>query len=149
MFLVQAVAAIVSQLIVSKTVNVSHILLLNFGGALVTLAISGICFLASAYFNYSKFSYAFSGGLCVFFFLAKVLGMFGNEMFATVGMGVSTMKLFDYFSILTLLDTASISSLGSNAPNLMFLWKFAILFGIAIVTYTLSIFVFNKKDLSL
>jgi ABC-type transport system involved in multi-copper enzyme maturation permease subunit len=149
MFLVQALAAIVSQLIVSKTVNVSHILLLNLGGALVTLAISGICFLASAYFNYSKFSYAFSGGLCVFFFLAKVLGMFGNEMFATVGLGVSTMKLFDYFSILTLLDTASISSLGSNAPNLMFLWKFAILFGIAFITYTLSIFVFNKKDLSL
>jgi ABC-type transport system involved in multi-copper enzyme maturation permease subunit len=149
MFLFQACAGILSQLIVMGEANAGHILLLNFGGAMVTLALSGICFLASAYFNYSKYAYAFSGGLCVFFFLAKVLGMFGNEMFATVGMGVSTMKLFDYFSILTLLDTASIASLQTDAPSFAFLWKFAILLGIALVTYTLSIFVFKKKDLSL
>ncbi|NLL55724.1 MAG: ABC transporter permease subunit [Clostridiales bacterium] len=148
-FAVQAAAAIFSQLIVMKSVNASHILLLNFGGAMVTLAISGICFLASAYFNYSKFAYAFSGGLCVFSFLAKVLGMFGNDMFATVGLGVSTMKIFDYLSILTLLDTTSIASLQTDVPSFAFLWKFAILFGIAIITYTLSIFVFDKKDLSL
>ena len=149
MFLVQSVAAIVSQIIVLGTANAGHILLLNFGAAMVTLAIGGICFLASAHFNYSKFAYAFGGALCVFFFLSKVLGMFGNEMFATVGLGVSTMKLFDYFSILTLLDTESIASISTDAPNFAFLWKFAILFAIAVITYTLSIFVFNKKDLSL
>lgn len=144
MFLVQAAASIVSQYIVLGEVNAPHILLLNLGGAITILAISGMCFLASAYFNYSKFSYAFGGGICVFFFLTKVLGMFGDDMFVTVGMGVDAMGYFNYMSILSLLDTVSITALSTA-----FIWKFAILFSIAAITYALSVYVFTRKDLSL
>lgn len=144
MFLFQAVASIVSQFIVLGKVDAAHTLLLNLGGAITILAISGICFLASAYFNYSKYSYAFGGGICVFFFLAKVLGMFGDDMFVTVGMGVDAMGYFNYMSILSLLDTVSIAALSTT-----FIWKLAILFGISAITYALSVYVFNRKDLSL
>lgn len=143
-FIIQAAAGIISQIIVSKTVDVWRVLLLNFGAAVVTLAIAGICFLGSAYFNYSKYSYAFGGGLCVFFFLAKVLGLFGDPMFVTVGLGVESMGYFNYMSILSLLDTKSIAEL-----SFTFIWKFAILLVIAGVTFGMSVYVFNKKDLSL
>ncbi|HKL73288.1 MAG TPA: ABC transporter permease subunit [Clostridia bacterium] len=144
MFLVQAAAAILSQYIVAGTANIKHILLLNLASALTILAISGVCFLSSAFFNSSKFSYALGGGICVFSFLTKVLGILGDKMFITVGMGVDAMGYFNYLSILSLIDSVSIAS-GTTA----FLWKFAILIGIALITYVLSIFVFDKKDLSL
>lgn len=144
MFLVQALAGIISSYILIGEADVRNTLLLNFGSAVTILALSGICFLGSAYFNYSKYSYALSGGLSVFFFLTKVLGIFGDEMFVTVGMGVESMRYFNYLSLLNLLDTQSITD---NTTT--FIWKLAILAGIALVTYIASIFVFNKKDLSL
>lgn len=54
------------------------------------------------------------------------------------------MKYFNYVSIISLFDAISI--LGNTTA---FIWEFAILIGIAIVTYVVGLLNFEKKDLPL
>lgn len=51
-------------------------------------AVSGICYFGSYFFNRSRSSMAFGGGITVWFFLASLLGMFGSSDLVDMGMGV-------------------------------------------------------------
>lgn len=125
-------------------VDFGQIALMSLGGFFTMLAISGICFMASCLFSLSKNSLAVGGSITVFFLVCKILGMFGSPTFVNMGMGVEAMNVFNYMTIITLFDTASIQAL-SNA----FIWKFAILAGIAVITYAIGMVRFTKKDLPL
>jgi len=70
--------------------------------------------------------------------------MFGSPAFVNMGMGVEAMNIFNYMTIITLFDTASIQALSAA-----FIWKFVILFGIAAATYAVGMVRFTKKDLPL
>ncbi len=83
------------------------------------------------------------GGLTMFFLVATILGLFGSAVIPSA-IRIDAMKYFNYVSIITLFDATSI--LGGT---LTYLWKFAILLVIGIVTYTVGIIKFNKKDLQL
>ena len=83
------------------------------------------------------------GGISMFFLVTTILGMFGSEIIPAV-VRIDSMNFFNYLSIITLFDAVSILN-----GTLTYLWKFAILVVIGIVTYTIGIERFNKKDLPL
>ncbi len=127
----------------SITITYGQLALLNLGAFITMFAISGICFLTSSWFNRSKLSMSIGGGLSMFFFVATILGLFGSTSIPNM-MRVDAMNFFNYLSIISLFDCLSILE-----GSLTFLWKLAILLGIGIVTYIISIVKFKKKDLPL
>jgi len=146
MFALTTITSVVCLAIVNSpeiTITYGQILLLNLGAFITMLAISGICFLASSWFNRSKLSMSCGGGLTMFFLVATILGLFGSQVIPSA-IRIDAMKYFNYVSLITLFDATSILSGG-----LTYLWKFGILLVIAVVTYVISIKKFDKKDLPL
>ncbi len=119
------------------------LILLNLGAYLVLLALSGLCFLTSCYFDRSKRSMAIGGGLSIFSLVASMLGLFGSEVMPSV-IRLDALNYFNYTTIITLFDVMSIMD-GTNA----FIWKFIILLVLGGVGYVLGAIKFNKKDLPL
>ncbi len=79
--------------------------------------LSGICFGASCWFNKSNQSIAVGGGICVLSFLCCILGLFGNKVFVSVGVGVEAMNIFNYMTIYILIDTDSMSNFAKAASG--------------------------------
>lgn len=135
--------------------NPSVTLLFCLGSFLSMFALSGICFGASAFFNKSSNSVTVGGGVCILSFLSCILGLFGNEVFVAVGIGVKAMSFFNYLSLFTLIDNTSMSAFAKHlmgydvAISYDWIWKLAILFGIGIVFAYLGGRRFAKKDLPL
>lgn len=125
------------------TTTITQLLLFNLGEFITLVAISGICFLTSCWFNRSKQAMSIGGGISMFFLVSTILGLFGSEVIPSA-IRIDAMNYFNYVSIISLFDTISIIN-----GNLTFLWKWAILLLIAGVTYTIGIIKFNKKDLPL
>lgn len=122
-------------------------------GAMFCLA--GICFGASAFFNKSNYSVAVGGGVCVLSFLCCILGLFGNQVFVAVGIGVKSMYFFNYLSVFTLMDTSSMSSFakavaGMDATmSVRWTWELAILFVVGAGFAYFGGRHFTRKDLPL
>ena len=118
-------------------------------------ALAGICFGASAFFNKSNQSIAVGGGVCILSFLGCILGLFGNKVFVSVGIGVEAMRVFDYVSVFTLIDTESIASFAKAVAgmdaDISFKWiiEIAILFVLGGVGAFVGSFRFLRKDLPL
>ena len=144
MYFVVTFVDAITRLIGAGQVDIVNVLLLNLGSYITMLAIGGICYMASCLFNLSKYSLALGGGITVFFFICKILALFGTDSFVQVGMGVSEMQLFNYLTIITLYDTSSITAL-----NPIFIYKLLVLIVIFISTTSIGIYYFNKKDLPL
>lgn len=128
------------------------------GSYLSILALGGICFGASCFFNKSSNATIVGGGVCVISFLACILGLFGNKVFVAVGVGVEAMATFDYFSMFTLVDTESISNLAKAIAENDFvtytniyawIWKFGVMLAIFLVFSVAGALYFEKKDLPL
>lgn len=146
MFACTTLTSVVCLAIVNSaeiTVSYGQILLLNLGAFITMFAISGICFLASSWFNRSKMSMSCGGGLTMFFLVATILGLFGSSVIPSA-IRIDAMKYFNYVSIITLFDATSILS-----GTLTYLWKFAILIAVGVATYIIGIAKFDKKDLPL
>ena len=118
-------------------------------------ALTGICFGASAFFNKSNNSIAVGGGACILSFLCCILGLFGNKVFVSVGVGVEAMNVFNYASIFTLIDTDSISAFAKAGagydvlPSYTWTWETAIMITIGIIFAVIGSVKFVKKDLPL
>lgn len=113
-------------------VDTSQFLTLNAGLYLLMLALSGISFLASCFFNLSKYSFAFGAGIPIGFWLL--------HMMAGVDSNLESLR---FLSLNTLFDTDRILAGGSM------LWQFAVLGGVAVVLYGLGARIFQRKDLPL
>ena len=122
------------------------------------LALGGICFGASCYFNKSSNATVVGGGVCVVSFLACILGLFGNKVFVAVGVGVEAMRFFDYFSMFTLVDTESMSDFSKAIYENDFVnytgiynwtWKLGIMVAIFLIFSWAGGKYFTKKDLPL
>ena len=127
-----------------------------FGSFSAMFALVGICFGASCFFNKSSNSVAIGGGACILAFLGCILGLFGNKVFVSVGVGVEAMNFFNYLSLYTLIETESMSNFAKFASgayggvlSLNWLWEVAILFGIGGILAFLGAGRFVKKDLPL
>jgi len=131
--------------------------LLNVGSLCCALAICGITFFASCLFSRSKNSLALGGGLCIFFFLANILGLFGSKAFVAMGVGVSGMNVFNYLTIFNLFDATGISSFckyitGNTIDGeftVVWAYKLIGLIALSIVGYIGGNIIFSKKDLPL
>lgn len=124
-------------------------IMLYFGMYILIEAMAALCYLGSCLFNRSSKSMAFGGGLTVWFFLASLLGLFGSDTFVELGMGVEILGVFNNLTLIGLFDTAAISTIGSEAVDLAFVWKLVILFVIAVAAYVGGAIRFTKKDLPL
>lgn len=146
MFLLVTVTSVISIWIVGGNnfaINFAEICLFNLGAFLTMFAFAGYCFMCSAIFNRSKYSMSIGGGLSIFMLVCTILGLFGSNVVPSA-MRIDAMNVFNYFSIISLFDTVSILN-----GTIDFAWKFAILLGIAIVTFIVGVFRFEKKDLPL
>lgn len=144
MYFIMGIVGIVSAFIAGDTftITISDLLLLNVGALVTMIAISGICFLASTWFNRSKYAMGVGGGLSMFFLVATILGLFGSSSIPEA-LKIETMNIFNYVTIISLFNANAILEGGK------YLYGFYILLIIGLVTYTIGILRFNKKDLPL
>lgn len=130
-------------------------LLFCLGSFLAMFALAGICFGASSFFNKSSNSIAVGGGACILSFLCCILGLFGNEVFVAVGIGVKAMSAFNYLSLFTLVDNTSMSAFSKAvqgydvAISYAWIWKLGILLAIGAAFAYVGGRRFVKKDLPL
>ena len=146
MYALLTIVSVISVFVVggnSFAINYGEILLFNLGAFLTMFAFAGFCFMCSAIFNRSKHSMSVGGGLTIFMLVCTILGLFGSSVVPSA-MRISAMDFFNYLSIISFFDTVSILN-----GTLDYLWKFAILLGIGIVTIIIGVFRFDKKDLPL
>lgn len=145
MFSLTTATGCVCLAIVKNTVTLTYgkLVLLNVGAFLVLLALSGLCFFTSCFFDRSKRSMAIGGGLSIFALVAAMLGLFGSPVIPSV-VRLTALNNFNYTTIISLFDVISIME-GTTA----FIWKFAILFGIGLIGYIAGSIKFVKKDLPL
>ena len=127
-----------------------------FGSFSAMFGLTGICFGASCWFNKSNYSVAVGGGACVLAFLCCILGLFGNKVFVSVGVGVQAMNFFNYLTIYTLIDTEAMSNFSKavtgaygGVMNLNWLWECGILLVLGAVLSFVGAVKFVKKDLPL
>lgn len=114
------------------------------GNFLVTVAISGICFFTSCYFNKSNQAIASGGGITIFFFICSILGLFGTPAIPGT-VRINAMNYFNYVTIDYLFDAMAVM----NGDMFTYWIKLIGLVAIAIVTYVLGMIRFTKKDLPL
>ena len=165
MYLIITLGAFVSGAIgfaVTKPTNINfgtftlRTLLYCLGSFMAMFALTGVCFGASCWFNKSSTSTAIGGGACVLAFLCCILGLFGNKVFVSVGIGVQAMNVFNYLTIYTLIDTESMSNFAKyvtgaygGVMSLAWLWEMGILLVIGVGFTILGSYKFTKKDLPL
>ena len=128
------------------------------GSYAAMFALSGICFGASCFFTKYSHSLGAGGGISVISFICCILGLFGNDAFVAVGIGVKTMYIFNFLSLFYLIDTVSISGF-CNATILKtadltpacfnWIWEIGILIVIGAVFAYIGARRFIKKDLPL
>ena len=140
----------------SRNMNGLRTLLLCFSSFSALFAIAGICFGASTFFNKSRNAIAVGGGVCVICFLCCIMGLFGNKVFVSVGIGVEAMNIFNYASLFTLIDTESVKEFAyyvagqpDSALNLNWIWECGVLWAVGILFTILGSLRFLKKDLPL
>lgn len=146
MFTCTTITSVICLSIVkSETIALTYgeLILLNVGAFVTMFALSGISFLASCWFNRSKYSMSIGGGLNMFFLVATMLGLFGSKVLPSV-VRLSALNFFNYTSLISLFDVVSILD-GTTA----FIWKFAILIVVGLICYIAGSIKFQKKDLPL
>lgn len=167
MYLTITIAALSSEgistlIVAQKSNNVRWIpartLLFCFGSFIAMFGISGICFGASCFFNKQNYATAVGGGICVLSFICCIMGLFGNEAFVAVGIGVKAMYYFNYLSLFFLIDTGSMSNFCNaifvkdvdlTVMSFNWIWELAILIVIGVVFTYIGGRRFVKKDLPL
>lgn len=146
MFTCTTITSVICLSIVkTETIALTYgeLILLNVGAFVTMFALSGISFLASCWFNRSKYSMSIGGGLNMFFLVATMLGLFGSKVLPSV-VRLSALNFFNYTSLISLFDVVSILD-GTTA----FIWKFAILIVVGLICYIVGSIKFQKKDLPL
>lgn len=146
MFVCTTITSVICLAIVKTdaiSITYGQIILLNVGAFITMFAMSGICFCASCWFDRSKKAMGIGGGLCMFFLVATMLGLFGSKVLPSV-IRLKSLNFFNYVTLISLFDVISIIS---NSTT--FIWKFAILIAIGAIGYAVGSIKFEKKDLPL
>lgn len=137
MFATTAATHIITANAANNSCNVELVLKINLGAFVLSLAFSGICFLASAVFNLSKYAVG-AGGLFVGgFLLMKLMSSFSKEK-------GDMLYYMGKCTIAALNDADSVLAGTSD-----YIWKFAVLAGIGLAAYVMGIISFSRKDMPL
>lgn len=145
MFQLTTATGCVCLAIVGTDIGLTYgkLLLLNLGAFLVLLALSGLNFFTSCYFDRSKRSMAIGGGLSIFALVAAMLGLFGSPVIPKV-VRLDSLNYFNYTTIISMFDVVSIMD-----GTTVFVWKFAILAALGLIGLIAGSLKFTKKDLPL
>lgn len=123
---------LVCQILFGNMLNVHVFFQVNINACLLTMVVGMICFFYSCYFNESRLSTTWSAGINIGFLLIFIMG------------GVSEQAEFlKKFTIYSLLDTERILEGGSTAGVCL------LLFVMIVLLFALSIYVFDRKNLSI
>ncbi len=126
-----------------QSLSVHDITLYALGSCVLMIGISGICFLASCFFNKSGKAIGTGGGINISFFICSILGLFGTSAIPGT-VRITTMNYFNYVTILSLYDGLAVMD-----GDPIYWFKLIALIGIALVTYGTGIYYFDHKDLPL
>lgn len=146
---VTCIVQIAATAIFGASLHVGQTIVRFLGMYLLVEAFSGICFMGSCLFNRSRYSTAFGGGIVIWCFIASLLGMYGSKDMTSMGMGVEALDVFNYMTLTGLFDIQSIGTIGTGAFDPAFIWKFVILAVVAVATFLVGKFAFQRKDLPL
>lgn len=129
----------------SKDFTITNVELLKFNicAFFVMFAISGICYLSSAWFDREKNALSVGGGISIFFLVCSILGLFGDKIMPSA-IRIKAMNYFNYLTIISLFNVNSVL-----AETNTYLIGIIILFVIGMVTYVIGIEKFIHKDLPL
>ncbi len=142
MFFITAIFDVILALTIENSLAIDKILLLNLGLLLFAIAMGSITYMFSAIFNYTKYSISLGGGLALVFYISKILGLFGSDLFMNMGIGIEPMAFFNNITMISLFNTSSILD-GSTT----YLMQFAVLIIISITCFTVGAVWFTKKDI--
>lgn len=123
---------------------VDHLALFVLGNFMVSLALSGISFLASSTFNKSSNTLGVAGGISILFFICAILGIFGSEAIPGT-VRIDAMNVFNYMTMFSLFDAHAVI----EGDLVTYFIKILVLLIITFVTYLASGIIFEKKDLPL
>lgn len=129
---------------VQTDLTYSKLILINLSAFIIMFAISGINYLASCWFDRSKYAMSIGGGISIFFLVATMLGLFGSHVIPSV-IRISALNYFNYVSLISLFDVVSILD-GSYGT---WIWKLIILVVVGLLGYIIGSIKFKKKDLPL
>jgi len=115
-------------------INLGRFWIMSLGFTLFMLAIGGICFFASCFFNRTSHSLLLGAGLPLLFYIASILS------------NISGFEFLQYFTINSLFRADSIAD---GASFLSFLPHFVALAAIASQLYIWAVYKFTHKDLPL
>lgn len=146
---VTLIARLIACEVFMDTYNTEQLLVLHLGMYILVEAVAGICYFGSCFFDRSRYAMGFGGGLTVWFFIASLLGLFGNEDMVSMGFGAEQLGVFNNLTLVGLYDVDAIFTIGTGSVDEAFIWKLAILAGIAVVFYAAGALRFRKKDLPL
>ncbi len=113
--------------------NINKFLALNWITFLVIIVVSGIGFFFSCFFNDTKNSLAFGGGIPILFLVIKMLTGISDSL--------------DWIRYLTIYSFINIDKILTN--NTYVISSSLILIGISVILYYASIIIFNRKSLSI
>lgn len=128
--IVSMVGIFVANKLQPDALDIDKYLTLNVGVLLYQLSISSICFLSSCIFNTSASSLAFGAGIPLFFFVISLMIKLSDNL-----------DYLKYLTLNTLFDPLQVISEGD------YLFNYLLMGVISLVLYSISIVVFNKKDL--
>lgn len=126
-----------------ESLSISNLCQYALGNFMITLAISGICFLSSSYFNKTRYSIAVGGSINIMFFIFTILGLFGSEVMPGT-IRIEGMYFFNYLTIHSLYDGSAVMN-----GDPIYWAKLSALLVITAITYFCGMLVFDKKDLPL
>jgi len=131
MIIVVGLFVTVSSVLVDIELNLARLWLVLLGFFLYALAVSGICFAASCWFNKAGYSIMLGAGLPIIFFLFSSLSI------------MEDLNWMRFLSINTLFDAIGVVNGATFIP------QFIALFAIGVACYIVGIIKFLKKDLPL
>lgn len=126
-----------------QSLSIHDITLYALGSCVLMIGVSGICFLASCFFNKQGKAIGTGGGINISFFICSILGLFGTSAIPGT-VRIETMNYFNYVTILSLYDGLAVMD-----GDPIYWYKLIALVGIAIITYGFGIYYFDHKDLPL
>lgn len=124
---------IVSQILFPGDLEVGKFLLLNLGLYALLFFLSGLCFFCACFFHDTKLCSGVGAGLCILFFVLKMLGQVSENS-----------KVFSYMTPITLFDAQKLVDFEEAAIG-----KILVLFVGGLVFYWIGIVRFQRKDLAL
>ncbi len=123
----------ISEMMFPGEMDIPAFLKLNLVAILLTLAISSICFFFSCIFNEAKFALAFGAGIPILFFIINMLRNIGDR--------------FEWLQYLTLYSLFEPHDIVTGEQEIILISL--VFVGIALLLYSLGIFIFSRRNLFL